>query len=186
MRLPLWAYRWLHQRKISRQGLKGSFLHSRFGDRLLDKALWMPTKGSIARAWLIGFPITTIPFLPAQSLIAGVAGFLGRANLILCIALQFLSTPLTAPVHLPACYFVGRVMLGDSPVKTWHLLAENPGRVWSTEALFSLYLGSIVLGPVIGLVGYGIIQLLWPEHLPKLRRRRESSLPEEPTKPPTA
>lgn len=184
MRLPLWTLRWLHQRKISRQGLKGSFLHSRLGDRLLDKTLWMPTKGSIARAWLIGIPITTIPFLPAQSVIAGIAGFFGRANLILCIALQFLSTPLTAPVHLPACYFVGRVMLGDSPVKTWELLAEHPGRVWSTEALFSLYLGSIVLGPVIGLIGYGIIQLLWPEHLPRLRSRRALP-PTPPTEPPT-
>jgi uncharacterized protein (DUF2062 family) len=184
MRLPLRAIRWLHQRSLSRRSLRGSFLHSKLGDRLLDKSLWMPSKSSIARAWLIGIPITTIPFLPAQSVIAGVCGFFGRANLILCIGLQFLSTPLTAPVHLPACYFVGRVIRGESPVETWHLLMQDPGRVWSSEALFSLYLGSIVLGPVVGLIGYGVIMTLWPEHLPRLRRPRRAASGGEPVTPP--
>jgi uncharacterized protein (DUF2062 family) len=177
MRLPLWAIRWLHRRSLSRRSLKGTFLHSRLGDRLMDKSLWMPTKTSLARAWLIGFPITTIPFLPGQSIIAGVCGFFGRANLVLCIGLQFLSTPLTAPVHLPACYFVGRVLRGESPITAWQHIMENPGSVWSSEALFSLYLGSLVLGPVIGLAGYGIIMLLWPEHLPHLPRRRRPPPP---------
>lgn len=181
MRLPLWALRWLHARDLSRRRLRGSFLHSQLGDRLLDKALWMPTRQSIARAWLIGIPITTIPFLPAQSVIAGVCGFFGRANLVLCIGLQFLSTPLTAPVHLPACYLVGRVLQGESPRVVWAHLVANPGSVWSTEALFSLYLGSLVLGPVVGLVGYGVIMLLWPDHLPRLRRRRpETTAPSVP------
>lgn len=183
MRLPLWAHRWLHQRSLSRQKLKGSFLHSKLGDRILDKNLWMPTKRSIARAWLIGIPITTIPFLPAQSAIAGVCGFFGRANLILCIGLQFLSTPLTAPVHLPACYFVGRVARGELPAEVWRHIAENPGSVWSSEALFSLYLGSIILGPLVGLIGYGFILLVWPDHLPHLPRRRPRPLPAPPLPP---
>lgn len=171
MRFPLWAHRWLHRRRLSRQGLRGTFLHSKLGDRLLDKTLWMPTPGSMARAWLIGFPITTIPFLPAQSLIAGVCGFFGRANLLLCIGLQFISMPLTAPMQLSACYLVGRVVRGDSPFVVWDHLMANPGEVWSTDALFTLYLGSVILGPLIGLIGYAAFLLLWPEHLPRLRRR---------------
>ncbi len=184
MRLPLWALRWLHQRDLSRKRLRGSFLHSRIGDRLLDKALWMPTKSSIARAWLIGIPITTVPFLPAQSVIAGVCGFFGRANLVLCIGLQFLSTPVTAPVHLPACYLVGRVLQGESPSGAWAQIVADPGSVWSSEALFSLYLGSIVLGPLVGLIGYGVIMLVWPEHLPRLRRRAAPAT-DAPLPPPT-
>lgn len=175
MRLPLWAHRWLHRRSLSRRGLKGSFLHSKLGDRLLDKSLWMPTRSSLARAWLIGIPITTIPFLPAQSLIAGVCGFFGRANLLLCIGLQFLSMPLTAPVQLSACYFVGRVAHGESPFEVWDHLMANPGSVWSSEALFSLYLGAIILGPAVGLLGYAAFMLLWPEHLPRLRRKRTTT-----------
>ena len=183
MRLPLWAHRWLHRRSLSRRGLKGGFLHSKLGDRLLDKSLWMPTRASLARAWLIGFPITTIPFLPAQSIIAGIAGFFGRANLLLCIGLQFLSTPLTAPFHLAACYFVGRVLRGESPFVAWEHIMANPSSVWSSEALFSLYLGSIVLGPLIGLLGYAGFMLLWPEHLPHLPRRRRHPHPPAPPAP---
>lgn len=173
MRLPLWAHRWLHRRRLSRQGLKGSFLHSRLGDRLLEKSLWMPTRGSLARAWLIGIPITTIPFLPAQTLIAGVCGFFGRANLLLCIGLQFISMPLTAPVQLSACYFVGRVVRGESPFEVWAHLMAKPSAVWSSDALFTLYLGSVILGPIVGLIGYAAFMLLWPGHLPKLRRPRQ-------------
>jgi len=172
MRLPLWAHRWLHRRRLSRQGLKGTFLHSWLGDHLLDKSLWMPTRGSMARAWLIGIPITTIPFLPAQSLIAGVAGFFGRANLLLCIGLQFISMPLTAPVQLSACYFVGRVVRGASPFEVWHHLTAHPSSVWSSEALFTLYLGSVILGPAVGLLGYAAFMLLWPDHLPHLPHRK--------------
>lgn len=174
MRLPLWAHRWLHRRRLSRKGLKGSFLHSRLGDRLLDKSLWMPTRGSMARAWLIGIPITTIPFLPAQSLIAGIAGFFGRANLLLCIGLQFISMPLTAPVQLSACYFVGRVVRGASPFEVWDQLMAHPSSVWSSEALFTLYLGSVILGPAVGLLGYAAFMLLWPDHLPRLPRRKKA------------
>lgn len=177
MRLPLWAHRWLHRRQLSRQGLKGSFLHSRLGDRLLDKSLWMPNRGSLARAWLIGIPITTIPFLPGQSIIAGICGFFARANILLCIGLQFISMPLTAPVQLSACYFVGRVARGESPFEVWDHLMANPGAVWSGEALFTLYLGSVILGPLIGLLGYAGFMLFWPHHLPRLRRPPRSSTP---------
>ncbi len=130
----------------------------------------MPTRSSLARAWLIGIPITTIPFLPAQSVIAGICGFFGRANLLLCIGLQFISMPLTAPVQLSACYFVGRVARGESPFEVWAHLMANPGAVWSGDALFTLYLGSIILGPAVGLLGYAAFMLLWPDHLPRLRR----------------
>ena len=101
--------------------MRGGRLHGWFGDRLLAKELWLPTRGSLARAWLVGFPITIVPFLPGQSILAAIAALMVRGNLLLCIALQFLSTPLTAPVHLPACYFVGEVMRGANPREVWNL-----------------------------------------------------------------
>ena len=88
MRLPLWAFRWLHRSGLSRKTLRGGFLHGRLGDRLLDRSLWLPKRTSLARAWLIGLPITTVPFLPFQSILAGILGFLARANLLLCIGLR--------------------------------------------------------------------------------------------------
>ena len=92
--------------------MRGSRLHRWFGDRVLAKDLWLPTHQSLARAWLVGFPITVTPFLPLQSVFATIAALMVRGNLLLCIAMQFLSTPLTAPVHLPVCYFVGELVRG--------------------------------------------------------------------------
>ncbi len=161
MRLPLWVLRLLHRRRLSRSRLRGTWLHSRLGDRLLDRALWRPTRDSISRAWLIGMPITLIPFLPIQSLIACAVAVCMRGNVLLCIALQFLSTPLTAPIHLPACYLVGEVVQGRSPAAVWQHLAHSADPIFTGNAVFSLYLGAVVLGAVVGLAGYGLIRLIW-------------------------
>ena len=64
MRLPFWVLRWMHKQKLSRSKMRGGRLHGWFGDRILAKELWLPTRNSLARAWLVGFPITIIPFLP--------------------------------------------------------------------------------------------------------------------------
>ncbi len=171
MRLSLKAFRWFHRRQLTRKRLHGGFLHRRLGDRILDKALWKPTRESIARAWLIGFPITMVPFLPFQSLIAAAIALFFRANLLLVIALQFLSTPLTAPVQLPACYFVGEVVRGRAIGEAWHEIMTAPRHAFTGDALFSLYLGAVVLGLLIGALGYVAIHGTWKD-LPLPRRHK--------------
>ncbi len=150
--------------------MHGSFLHRRLGDRVLDKALWKPTRESLARAWLIGFPITMVPFLPFQSLIAAAFALFFRANLLLVIALQFLSSPLTAPVQLPACYFVGEVVRGRAIGDAWTEITSAPRHAFTGDAMTSLYLGAAILGLSIGLLGYGAIHGTWKD-LPLKKRR---------------
>ena len=175
MRLSLRAFRWFHRRQLTRKRLHGGFLHRRLGDRLLDKALWKPTRDSIARAWLIGFPITMVPFLPFQSLIAATIALFFRANLFLAIALQFLSSPLTAPIQLPACFFVGEVVRGRAVGTVWREITTAPREVFTGDALFSLYLGAIILGVLIGALGYVAIHGTWKD-LPLRKRRAAHSL----------
>ncbi len=141
--------------------MRGGFLHRRLGDRVLDKALWRPTRESLSRAWLVGFPITVVPFLPAQTVFACIAAMFVRGNLLLCIAMQFLSTPLTAPVHLPACYFVGEVVRGRGFAHAWHSISVAPRDLLSGDAAVSLYLGAVVVGALGGAVGYAIIRQTW-------------------------
>lgn len=136
--------------------MRGGLLHSWLGDRLLDKALWRGTTESLARAWLIGFPVTIIPFLPVQSLIAAAIALFFRANLLVCIGLQFLSTPLTAPVHLPLCYVIGKVVLRESIRGSWEDLRANPWSLASGDNLRALYIGALVLGFTLGVAGYFI------------------------------
>jgi uncharacterized protein (DUF2062 family) len=176
MRLPRWILRWMHRRRLSRARLRGGFLHSLLGDRLLDRALWKPTRDSLARGWLIGFPITIVPFLPVQSVIACVVALFFRGNLLLCISLQFLSTPLTAPVHLPACYFVGEVVSGQRPSEVWHEVTSSPGDIFTGDSVTSLYLGAVIIGLLGGLVGYALIRATWKNN-PTRSELPKSSLP---------
>jgi uncharacterized protein (DUF2062 family) len=161
MRLPLWVLRWMHRRRLSRTRLRGTWLHARLGDRLLDRALWKPTRESLARAWLIGFPITMIPFLPVQSVFACFVALFFRANLLLCIALQFLSTPLTAPIHLPACYLVGEIVRGRPPSEVWHEVKNTPKAIFTGDSVTSVYLGAVIIGIIGGFVGYALIHGTW-------------------------
>lgn len=170
MRLPLWVLRWLHKRKFSRKHLRGGRLHSWFGDRILAKELWLPTHHSLARAWLVGFPITVTPFLPGQSVLAVIAALIVRGNLLLAIGLQFLSTPLTAPVHLPACYVVGELVRGRSPSNVWHGVTEDTRHLLSGDAVTSLYLGSVVIGLLGGVIGYAILFHTWRKIPPRRTR----------------
>lgn len=161
MRMPLWLFRWLHRQRLTRRHMRGGWLHSRLGDRLLDKALWTPTAGSLARAWLVGMPITIVPFLPGQSVLAIIAALCVRGNVLLCVALQFLSNPFTAPVQLSACYFVGEVVRGANPADVWHHAWDAPKDLLTGHAAASLYIGSVFLGMLLGAIGYAIILKTW-------------------------
>ncbi len=152
----------MHKQRLSRSRMRGTRIHRWLGDGILSKSLWLPTRGSLARAWLVGFPITVVPFLPAQSIFAAIASLLVRGNLLLCIALQFLSTPLTAPIHLPACYFVGEVVRGENPRDVWQKARAEPMKMLvSAHAVTSLYLGAAIIGIVGGVLGYAVILRTW-------------------------
>jgi uncharacterized protein len=167
--------RWLHRRQISRHKLRGGRLHSWFGDRILEKALWKPTRASLARAWLVGFPITMVPFLPGQSILACIAALLVRGNLLLCIGIQFLSNAGTAAVQLPASYFVGEVVRHGHIKKAWHHAIEKPRDLMTFEAAKSLYLGAFIIGILGGTLGYAVLQKTWRDA--PVRPRNPNSIP---------
>ncbi len=150
--------------------MRGGRLHRWFGDRVLAKELWLPTHHSLARAWLVGFPITITPFLPLQTVFATVAALLVRGNILLCIALQFLSTPLTAPVHLPICFLAGELVRGRSPGRVWQGVTEESSSLLSGDAAISLYLGSVVVGILGGVIGYAVLYHTWRRRPARVRK----------------
>lgn len=161
MRMPYWLFRWMHRQRLTRHHMRGGRLHSWLGDRLLDKSLWTPTAGSLARAWLVGMAITMVPFLPGQSVLAIIAALCVRGNVLLCVALQFLSNPFTAVVQIPACYFVGEVVRGANPVEVWHHAWTDPKDLVTPHSAASLYIGSVFLGVLTGAIGYAVILKTW-------------------------
>jgi uncharacterized protein (DUF2062 family) len=165
-----WTMRRLHQWGLSRQKLRGGFLHTRLGDRFLEREIWIPSRKSLARAFLVGVPITMIPFLPLQSVFAcGRARWL-RANLPVTFLLQHLSNPLTAVIQLPLCYLTGRLILGADLSADWDLVWADPMGIVSRGSLGALYLGAMVLGPVVGMTGYFLTHWIWKERSGPLRK----------------
>ena len=160
----------LHQWGVSRQKLRGGFLHKRLGDRFLEREIWIPSRESLARAFLIGVPITMIPFLPLQSVFAcGLALWL-RANLPVAFFLQHLSNPLTAVIQLPLCYLTGRLLLGADLGAEWEHAWADPMGIVSRGSLGALYLGAVVLGPVVGTMGYFLTRWIWKERPVRVRK----------------
>ncbi len=158
-----WTLRRLNRWGISRRKLRGGRLHGLLGDRFLERDLWVPSRESLARAWLVGMIVTAVPFLPLQSIIACTIGFLVGANLPVCFVLQYLSNPATAVIQVPACVFVGRLLMGDHPGAIFAQLHRDPMAVLSGGNILALYLGAIVIGPVLGVLGYFLTHLIWRE-----------------------
>jgi hypothetical protein len=79
---------------------------------------------------------------------------------------------LTAPVHLPACYFVGEVVRGESPGKVWSHAWHEPKILVSAHAVTSLYLGAAIIGIAGGVIGYAVILRTWSD-----RPRRRGVMP---------
>ena len=175
--------RWLHQKGFSRKKLRGGMIHRFLGDGALAKDLWSFQPESVARAWLIGVLISIVPFLPFQSFIAVPLAILFRANVPVAFALQWLSNPLTAIIHLPACYYFGCLVLGMSPSgafsdsvkllqeKGWTALGEFSFR----DVIVPLYTGALAQGLLISVAGYFLIRAYWPK-----TRRRTTVVPPDP------
>ncbi|OIR06487.1 hypothetical protein GALL_114040 [mine drainage metagenome] len=158
-----WTLRRLNRWGISRRKLRGGRLHGLLGDRFLHRDLWIPSRESLARAWLIGMTVTSIPFLPLQSVIACGIGFFLGANLPVCLLLQYLSNPATAFIQVPACFFVGRLLMGDHPAALLSQIHHGPMALMTSDNLIAIYLGAIVIGPILGVIGYFLTHLIWRE-----------------------
>jgi uncharacterized protein (DUF2062 family) len=162
--------RWLHQKGFSRRKLHGSWIHGVMGDGILAKELWSLESDSVARAWLIGVMITIIPLLPFQSLIAVPLAILFRANVPIVYGLQWVSNPITAFIHLPACYYFGCLVLRISPSgafqegmkkieeKGWNAV----GQLSFQDVIVPLYVGAVAQGLLISVIGYFLIKAYWP------------------------
>jgi uncharacterized protein (DUF2062 family) len=164
-----WTIRRLNRSGFSRRKLRGGVLHRWLGDHIMAREVWFPTRESFARAWFIGMMITLIPFLPAQTLIACAIGLVLRANLPICFILQFLSSPATVVIHLPACYLVGCLILGNDVGQAFTQIKADPMSVVSLGSAGLLFVGALALGLVIGGLGYFLIKMTWKERVRKIR-----------------
>lgn len=143
-----------------------------FARFLCDPNLFHMNRRSVSGAFAAGLFWAMIP-IPIQMATATITAILVRINLPISVALVWLTNPITMPPVFYFNYLVGTWILGAPPdVGEFQLSFE-----WITAQLdviwLPLYFGSVVVGVVLGLIGYIGIRGYWRWHVVNKYRRRQ-------------
>jgi len=145
-----------------------------FGKYLHDPNLWHLNRRSVSGAFAAGLFWAMIP-MPFQMVAAAAVAILGRVNLPISVALVWVSNPLTMPPIFYFNYLVGTWLLPNcQPVGKMKVTLE--WFVHSMEQIWEpLYLGSVVVGIVLGALGYTAMRLYWRWHIIQRYRKRQQA-----------
>lgn len=150
--------------------MKGlGFLSKWFG----NPALWHIHRRSVALAFVIGLFWMSIP-MPSQMIAAAFFAIILRANLPISVALVWISNPITMPPIFYFNYLVGAWILGQESQSGWNFelswdwILNTLGDLW-----LPLYLGSAVVGLILGLMAYFIVRILWRWHVVRSWQQRK-------------
>ncbi len=130
------------------------------GDKLHEPNLWRINRRAIVKAFAIGLFFAWIPS-PTQMAFAAIAAIYFRANILISVALVWITNPITMP---PLFYFAYRVGLRFS-----HLPSPADNFVFSLEGLWASFgdviwpflLGCLILGLISSLVAYIGMDSYW-------------------------
>lgn len=162
----------------------------RFAPHLSDPSLWHLNRRSVAGAMYWGLFCAFLP-IPFQFLPAALGAIFFRVNLPLCIALVWLSNPLTAIPILYIAYGLGAWVLGQPMLDMSHVTAlfkqiiswvmqsgPNPFSQSShTMSVWPLALGLLLEAVIASLLGGFITQILWRCMVIRHWRRRHTRPP---------
>lgn len=130
------------------------------GHLLHDPNLWHLNRHSVARAMAIGLFWAMIP-MPMQMLAAAALAIPLRANLPISIGLVWLTNPITMPPVFYCTYKLGSWLMGLPPV----VMPDELSMTWVAAELAvlwkPLYLGSLVAGLILAILGYCLTMLYW-------------------------
>ena len=139
--------------------------------------LWSFRTESVRPALYVGSIVALLPLLGVQVAIAFVLALLFRANVMILVGLQFITTPFTAPPLYFGTYHVGLVAIEAAGFDTEpHMVHDNdaliqelesidqslgePERTWSQRwgtTLIALVVGGLIVGSLVGLT----LDIIW-------------------------
>jgi uncharacterized protein (DUF2062 family) len=129
--------------------------------------LWSFRRREVLAALLLGWIIALSPFFGVHTLLVVVCAFPFRANVLVALALQLVSTPLTIPFLWPILLVIGKwavaAMAGNA-------VAQAHGGVVHSMALLAL--GGILAAYICTALSAAVCLLLFPGSPPGERRPR--------------
>ncbi|WMS88048.1 DUF2062 domain-containing protein [Pleionea litopenaei] len=135
-----------------------------FGTAMHDPQLWHLTRYSVAHAFSLGIFCAFIP-VPFQMVLAAGAAIIIRANLLLSVALVWITNPLTMPVIFGFAYYIGSLFFPESSDSfhfelSYEWLANSLGAIWQP-----FLLGCLVCGVFFAILGHVAIRIFWRIHV---------------------
>jgi uncharacterized protein (DUF2062 family) len=151
------------RRKLAKIPLIGGLLK----EAMDAKFLWSFHLSEVSPAFLVGWVVTLSPLFGLHTILAILGAIMFRSNLIIPLALQLVSTPLTLPFIWPALYAVGHKVIEFSTGSRWLAIAASgsgnhhlTGKFLArTTAVISL--GAIVVGVICAAISTAIYALVY-------------------------
>jgi hypothetical protein len=135
-----------------------------FGELLRNQSLWRLNRRSVSGGVAVGLFVALLP-LPFQMIIAAGIAILGSVNLPISVALVWITNPLTMGPLFYFNYRVGSFLLGETPAREQFRgsvtdLIGSMLHIWKP-----LLLGGVVVGLLLAILGWILVQLLWRWHV---------------------
>jgi uncharacterized protein (DUF2062 family) len=138
--------------------LKGSWLHRKLGDSLLNNELWRPDRAKIAAGFALGAFFSMIP-MPFQMIPTLLLGYLTRVNLAASLVGVWISNPLTTPPLFYLQYKIGHAVLGMAAHK--ELDTSKNWLDMLKEAPLAILCGGMITAVVAAAIGYPLALYTW-------------------------
>lgn len=122
---------------------------------LKHPCLWHLNRRTVSGAVAIGLFCAYLP-MPMEMLVAAMMAILMRVNLPISVALVWISNPLTWIPLYGAGYLLGARILGMEPIPI-----EDMTMSWLMSQFAPLWLGSVILGSLLALLGFLLTRAAW-------------------------
>lgn len=152
--------RFLRKFTLKRDQLDEQWFLSPFGHLLHDPRLWSIRRRTVVPAFALGLFVAYLPF-PGHMVIGALLALALRVNIPIAVLSTWASNPLTIGPMYYVAYTVGATLL-DRPKGPFEFelsvdwLVGGFGQVWQP-----LLLGCLLLGAMLALLGYVVLDLVW-------------------------
>ena len=147
------------------------------GDLLHDPNLFHLNRHSVSVAFFWGILLAFAFPLPGQMAVAALAALYFRCNLPICVALVWITNPLTIPFFFFIAYKIGCLILGI-PEEAFKFELSWSWIMNELERLAPPFLlGSVIMGIVLGGLGYFGMQFYWRWHVNHNWNKRKKRVP---------
>lgn len=142
------------------------------GKRLHDPNIWHINRRSTSGAFALGLFCAFLP-IPTQMAVAAIGAVAFRVNILISVALVWITNPITIPPIYYYCYRIGLWILGQEPVHwkltwSWEMLDELKG-IWEP-----LLVGCMTVSVISSIVGFITVRLLWRYSiLQRIKQKRQ-------------